>query len=155
MFYLNLFDKPWYYASLKQMSQGVWKSTRYSYRRETKRERLFCIKHAREKILNGSKRSFKLGSMSTWKIMQIFFTQLRHLFAFDHYTIFWYFSKHWLELSGWTALHEASSVGNEAVVAELLKAGANVNSRSFVGVIPLHDAVISGHYQVMGKKLCV
>lgn len=40
-------------------------------------------------------------------------------------------------------------MGNVAVVEELLKAGANVNSRSFDGITPLHDAVSSGHYQVM------
>lgn len=42
-------------------------------------------------------------------------------------------------------------MGNKAVVEELLKAGANVNSRSFDGITPLHDAVSSGHYQVMEK----
>lgn len=40
-------------------------------------------------------------------------------------------------------------MGAEAVVEELLKAGANVNPRSCYGVTPLHDAVVSGNYQVM------
>lgn len=39
-------------------------------------------------------------------------------------------------------------VGNVAVVEELLKAGANVHARSLDGVTPLHDAVMSGHYEV-------
>lgn len=40
-------------------------------------------------------------------------------------------------------------MGNEAVVEELLKAGANANARSLNGTTPLHDAVFAGHYQVM------
>lgn len=39
-------------------------------------------------------------------------------------------------------------VGDVALVEELLKAGANVNARSSDGVTPLHDAVLSGHYEV-------
>lgn len=42
-------------------------------------------------------------------------------------------------------------MGDEAVVEDLLKAGADVNARSYDGVTPLHDAVSSGHYQVMEK----
>lgn len=42
-------------------------------------------------------------------------------------------------------------MGETAVVEELLRAGANVNARSFDGTTPLHDAVMAGHYQVMGK----
>uniref|UniRef100_A0A8C6KRQ3 Uncharacterized protein n=1 Tax=Nothobranchius furzeri TaxID=105023 RepID=A0A8C6KRQ3_NOTFU len=51
----------------------------------------------------------------------------------------------------WTALHEACTEGADAVVEELLKAGAMVNTRSCDGVTPLHDAVFSGHCQVRGK----
>lgn len=43
-------------------------------------------------------------------------------------------------------------MGEAAVVEELLKAGANVNARSFDGITPLHDAVMAGHYQVMDTK---
>ena len=46
-------------------------------------------------------------------------------------------------------------MGHEAAVEELLKAGANVNARSFDGVTPLHDAAFSGHYQVMEKFFSV
>ncbi|KFP68760.1 Putative ankyrin repeat domain-containing protein 31, partial [Cariama cristata] len=46
---------------------------------------------------------------------------------------------------GWTAIHEASNMGFTEVILELLKAGANVNSRSLDGVLPIHDAV-SGNY---------
>lgn len=44
-------------------------------------------------------------------------------------------------LLGWTAIHEASSGGFTEVILELLKAGANVNSRSLDGILPIHDAV--------------
>ncbi|XP_037980920.1 ankyrin repeat domain-containing protein 31 isoform X2 [Motacilla alba alba] len=47
--------------------------------------------------------------------------------------------------SGWTAIHEASNGGFSDVILELLKAGADVNSRSLCGVLPIHDAV-SGNY---------
>lgn len=50
-----------------------------------------------------------------------------------------------LFLLGWTAIHEASSGGFTDVILELLKAGADVNSRSLCGVLPIHDAV-SGNY---------
>lgn len=39
-------------------------------------------------------------------------------------------------------------VGNVAVVEELLKVGANVHARGLDGITPLHDAVMSGHYEV-------
>lgn len=50
-----------------------------------------------------------------------------------------------LLLLGWTAIHEASNEGFTEVILELLKAGANVNSRSLDGILPIHDAV-SGNY---------
>lgn len=64
--------------------------------------------------------------------------------------IFVYFSKSdaycgILLLLGWTAIHEASNGGFTDVIVELLKAGADVNSRSLCGVLPIHDAV-SGNY---------
>lgn len=56
-------------------------------------------------------------------------------------------------MPGWTALHEASAVGDLEVVRLLLEAGANVNARSKDGITPLHDAAYSGHYQVREQVL--
>ncbi|OXB80913.1 UNVERIFIED_CONTAM: hypothetical protein H355_016930 [Colinus virginianus] len=42
---------------------------------------------------------------------------------------------------GWTAIHEASAGGFTEVISELLKAGADVNSRGLGGILPIHDAV--------------
>lgn len=53
-----------------------------------------------------------------------------------------------LLLLGWTAIHEASSRGFTEVILELLKAGANVNSRSLDGVLPIHDAVFGNSLEV-------
>lgn len=39
--------------------------------------------------------------------------------------------------------------GDESVVQELLRAGADVGARSCDGVTPMHDAVSAGHHQVM------
>lgn len=50
--------------------------------------------------------------------------------------------------SGWTALHEASLAGFFEATNELLKAGADVNSKGYEQVTPLHDAVKEGHYKV-------
>ncbi|KYO48577.1 putative ankyrin repeat domain-containing protein 31 isoform A [Alligator mississippiensis] len=46
---------------------------------------------------------------------------------------------------GWTAIHEASKKGFTEVILELLKAGADVNSKGPDGILPIHDAV-SGNY---------
>lgn len=54
-----------------------------------------------------------------------------------------------LILLGWTAIHEASSGGFTEVISELLKAGADVNSRSMDGILPIHDAVSSNHFEVI------
>lgn len=53
-----------------------------------------------------------------------------------------------LFLLGWTAIHEASYGGFSDVILELLKAGADVNCRSFCGVLPIHDAVSGNHFEV-------
>ncbi|XP_068941549.1 ankyrin repeat domain-containing protein 31 [Petaurus breviceps papuanus] len=47
--------------------------------------------------------------------------------------------------SGWTALHEAANKGFSEVMVELLKAGANVNSESLDGLLPIHNAVSGNH----------
>ncbi|XP_037229002.1 ankyrin repeat domain-containing protein 31 isoform X2 [Falco rusticolus] len=49
--------------------------------------------------------------------------------------------------SGWTAIHEASNGGFTEVILELLKAGANVNSRSMDGILPIHDAVFCNYLE--------
>ncbi|XP_019373789.1 PREDICTED: putative ankyrin repeat domain-containing protein 31 [Gavialis gangeticus] len=48
-------------------------------------------------------------------------------------------------IKGWTAIHEASKRGFTEVILELLKAGADVNSKGPDGILPIHDAV-SGNY---------
>lgn len=53
-----------------------------------------------------------------------------------------------LLLLGWTPIHEASSRGFTEVILELLKAGANVNSRSLDGILPIHDAVHGNYLEV-------
>lgn len=53
-----------------------------------------------------------------------------------------------LPLLGWTAIHEASNGGFTDVILELLKAGADVNSRSLCGVLPIHDAVCGNYLEV-------
>ncbi|XP_030918866.1 ankyrin repeat domain-containing protein 31 [Geospiza fortis] len=52
-----------------------------------------------------------------------------------------------LLLLGWTAIHEASNGGFTDVILELLKAGADVNSRSLCGVLPIHDAVLGNYLE--------
>ncbi|XP_077792415.1 ankyrin repeat domain-containing protein 31 isoform X4 [Podarcis muralis] len=48
---------------------------------------------------------------------------------------------------GWTAIHEASNKGFTEIIEELLKAGADVNSKSLDGVFPIHDAVSGNHFE--------
>lgn len=52
---------------------------------------------------------------------------------------------------GWTALHRASTEGCYGIANELLKAGANVNSRGSEKITPLQHAVKEGHYEVYSK----
>lgn len=54
-----------------------------------------------------------------------------------------------LLLLGWTPIHEASNRGFTEIIAELLKAGADVNSKSLDGVLPIHDAVSGNHFEVI------
>lgn len=147
------------------MSPRVRKSpVTHNLRREMERERLFCTKHAREEMWHKSKCSFKPESVSTWKILQVcsifgleFMANILGHIPYSavvkwidvQLSINCFNCTVSLERWGWTALHEASARGHEAVVEELLKAGAHVNARSCDGVTPLQDAVYSGHYQVM------
>jgi len=56
---------------------------------------------------------------------------------------------------GWTAIHEASAGGFTDVISELLKAGADVNSRGLDGILPIHDAVYINSLEVcFSCKLC-
>ncbi|KAJ6669853.1 hypothetical protein lerEdw1_000402 [Lerista edwardsae] len=50
---------------------------------------------------------------------------------------------------GWTPIHEASSGGYTEVIAELLKAGADVNCKSLDGVLPIHAAVSGNHFEAV------
>lgn len=54
-----------------------------------------------------------------------------------------------LFLLGWTPIHEASNRGFTEIIAELLKSGADVNSKSLDGVLPIHDAVSGNHFEVI------
>lgn len=53
-----------------------------------------------------------------------------------------------LALLGWTAIHEASKKGFTEVILELLKAGADVNSKGPDGILPIHDAVSGNYFKV-------
>ncbi|KAM6475312.1 ankyrin repeat domain-containing protein 31 [Liasis olivaceus] len=53
------------------------------------------------------------------------------------------------QILGWTPIHEASNRGFTEIIAELLKAGADVNSKSLDGVLPIHDAVSGNHFEVV------
>lgn len=118
-----------------------------SFTRETRRERLFFTKRVRGKICLKSECSFRLESGSTWRIMQVCYSLNISVYSSMYNIIFS------LVLSGWTPLHEACVSGDESVVEELLRAGANVNALSCEGVTPLHDAVYGGHHQVKEKTL--
>lgn len=50
---------------------------------------------------------------------------------------------------GYTALHEAASRGQVALVQLLLDYGANVNARSREGLTPLHNATLCNHVEVV------
>lgn len=50
-------------------------------------------------------------------------------------------------------IHEASSAGFVEIISELLRAGAEVNSKGLDGVLPIHDAVAGNHFEVINDKL--
>jgi ankyrin repeat protein len=50
---------------------------------------------------------------------------------------------------GWTPLHVAAAGGDPAVVALLLKHGANVHAQSYIGTTPLDNATTRGGRQAV------
>ncbi len=50
---------------------------------------------------------------------------------------------------GWTDLHKAASAGDVERVKELLKKGANPNTKDIDGQTPLHMAASGGHFDVV------
>jgi hypothetical protein len=49
----------------------------------------------------------------------------------------------------WTALHSCASVGNHALVHELLRQGSEINATTVEGYTPLHLAVFSGSLETV------
>ncbi|KAJ7407002.1 hypothetical protein BTVI_64200 [Pitangus sulphuratus] len=100
------------------------------------KSRGYSVSDVSKQSLGHSPMNQKERQGRTRKQMIALGVQTQKLLDKTQYIILW---------KSWTAIHEASNGGFTDVILELLKAGADVNSRSLDGVLPIHDAV-SGNY---------